>query len=385
MNNYARADLALVKGEGAYVYGSDGRRYLDFCSGIAVTALGHGHPALVKVMQDMADKVWHSSNLFRIPEGERLAERLVAHSFADQVFFCNSGVETFEAAVKLARKHFDDIGQPDRWRVITCKGAFHGRSLNAISAAGNEKYMEGFAPHIPGYVNVAFGNLNELRASITDDTAAILYEPIQGEGGIRTADLEFLKATREICDEFGLLLILDEVQCGVGRTGKFYAHEWAGIEPDILMSAKGIGGGFPVGAVLATAEVGKAFQPGTHGTTYGGNALAMACANAVLDVVLEEGFLLKVRQHGDLLRGKLDSLVARYPGVFAEVRGAGLMLGLRCVVPSGDLSNQLREAGLLTVGAAENVLRLLPPLIIGEQEIEEAVGLLEQVAKSYSA
>src|SRR5690554_1467077 len=295
MRNYARADLAFERGEGPWLYSTDGRRFLDFTAGIAVCALGHAHPHLVKALQEQAAKVWHTSNLFRIPEGERLAARLAEHSFADRVFFCNSGVEAFEAAAKIVRKHFDDRGQPDRYRIIACSGSFHGRSLAAIAASGNPKYMDGFAPNAPGFDQIAFGNSNELRNAITDETAAILVEPIQGEGGIRAARLEFLRELRRVCDEFGLLLIFDEIQCGMGRTGKLFACEWADMAPDIMMLAKGLGGGFPMGAVLANEKAAAGFTPGAHGTTFGGNPLAMAVGNAVLDELLKPGFLEQVK------------------------------------------------------------------------------------------
>lgn len=385
MRNYARADLAFERGEGAWLISDDGRRFLDFTAGIAVCSLGHAHPHLVKVLQDQAARLWHTSNLFRIPQGERLASRLAENSFADRVFFCNSGVEAFEAAAKIVRKHFDDKGQPERYRIIACSGSFHGRSLAAIAASGNPKYLEGFAPNAPGFDQVAFGNANELRAAITDETAAILVEPIQGEGGIRTARLEFLRELRRICDEFGLLLVFDEIQCGMGRTGKLFACEWAGVSPDVMMLAKGLGGGFPIGALLTSEEVAAAFAPGVHGTTFGGNPLAMACGNAVLDVMLEPGFLDNVRSTGDYLWSKLEGLVQRHPQVFEAVRGAGLMLGLKCRVPSGQVIAAAQERGLLTVAAAENVVRLLPPLIIGTAEVDTALGILEETAGSFAA
>ena len=385
MRNYARADLAFERGEGPWLYSTDGRRFLAFTAGIAVCALGHAHPHLVKALQEQAAKVWHTSNLFRIPEGERLAARLAEHSFADRVFFCNSGVEAFEAAAKIVRKHFDDRGQPDRYRIIACSGSFHGRSLAAIAASGNPKYMDGFAPNAPGFDQIAFGNSNELRNAITDETAAILVEPIQGEGGIRAARLEFLRELRRVCDEFGLLLIFDEIQCGMGRTGKLFACEWADVWPDVMMLAKGLGGGFPIGALLTTEEVAQAFGPGVHGTTFGGNPLAMSCGNAVLDELLKPGFLEQVKATGDYLWHKLEGLVQRHPQVFEAVRGSGLMLGLKCRVPSGDVIAAAQERGLLTVGAAENVVRLLPPLIIGREEVDMAVGLLEETAGSFAA
>lgn len=384
MPTYARADLAFERGEGAYLFGDDGRRYLDFGSGVAVNALGHAHPHLVKALQDQAGKLWHCSNLFQIPEGERLAARLCAHSFAEVAFFCNSGAEAVEGAIKLARKHFHEQGAPERTRIITCSGAFHGRTLATISAAGNPKHLTGFGPATEGFDQVAFGNMNELRAAVTDETAAILVEPVQGEGGVRSATLDYLRALREVCDEFGLLLLFDEVQSGMGRTGKLYAYEWAGIAPDVMALAKGLGGGFPVGAVLATEAASCGMTPGSHGSTFGGNPLAMAVGNAVLDVILGEGFLDRVDRIARLAWGRLSDLVARHPSVLMELRGAGLLLGLKCAVPNGDLVARLREAGLLTVPAAENVVRLLPPLMIEEGHLDEALVILERTCAGFA-
>ena len=378
MSNYGERTLAFERGEGAYLYSTDGRRFLDFSAGIAVTSLGHCHPHLVTALQAQAETLWHTSNLFRIPGQERLAERLAANSFADRVFFCNSGVEAFEGAVKLARKYQDDRGQPGRWRIITCEGAFHGRSLAAIAASGNEKYLKGFSPVAPGFSTVAFNNLNELRAAITDETAAIMIEPIQGEGGINPAQLDYLERLREVCDEFGLLLIFDEIQCGIGRTGKLFAHEWCNARPDIMLLAKGLGGGFPVGAILATEAVSTSFTPGSHGTTFGGNPLAMAVGNAVLDVLLADGFLDQVVANGKILKDGLAAMAQRHPAVIAEVRGAGLMLGLKLAVPNMGFIARLRGEGMLAVPASDNVVRLLPPLIIGEAEVQEALDKLER-------
>ena len=384
MPTYARAALAFERGEGPYLFAANGRRFLDFGSGIAVNSLGHGHPHLVKTLREQAGKLWHTSNIYRIPEGERLAERLCAASFADKVFFSNSGAESVEGALKLARKYHHAAGHPDKVRVITCSGAFHGRTLTALSAASNEKYLTGFGPASEGFDNVAFGNMNELRAAITEETGAILVEPIQGEGGIRAASLDFLRGLRAVCDEFGLLLIFDEVQCGIGRTGKLFGYEWAGIEPDVVASAKGLGGGFPVGAVLATDEAAAGMVPGTHGSTFGGNPLAMAVGNAVLDIVLADGFLAEVARVSGVFRVGLDDLVARHPAVFEEVRGVGLLLGLKCAVPNTDMVARLRDQGLLTVGAAENVVRILPPLIIDDSHVEEALSILERVSAGWA-
>ncbi len=383
MPTYARAELAFERGEGPYLYTAEGRRFLDFASGIAVNALGHSHPHLVEALSAQAQKLWHVSNLYRIPEAERLARRLAESTFADTVFFSNSGAEAIECGLKLVRKYHHATGHPERYRIITCSGAFHGRTLTTISAAANPKYLEGFAPAVEGFDNVAFGNLNELRAAITPETGAILVEPIQGEGGIRPADLAFLRALREVCDEFGLLLFLDEVQCGVGRTGRFFAHEWAEIRPDVMATAKGLGGGFPIGACLATEAAAVGMTAGTHGSTFGGNPLAVAVGNAVLDVVLAEGFLERVEAVAAQLREGLEGLVERHPGLLAGVRGAGLMLGLRCEVPNAELMTRLRDGGLLTVPAAENVLRILPPLIIEAQQVEEALGILEQACADW--
>jgi acetylornithine/N-succinyldiaminopimelate aminotransferase len=385
MSTYARAELAFERGEGPYLHAADGKRYLDFAAGIAVNALGHSHPHLVGLLKDQAEKLWHCSNLYRIPAGERLADRLCAISFADRVFFNNSGAEALECGFKLIRKYHDDTGNPGRYKVIGCQGSFHGRTLATLSAAGNPKYLEGFRPDVPGFVQVAFGNMNELRAAIDDETAAVLVEPIQGEGGIRVAELDYLKALRRVCDEFGLLLFFDEVQCGMGRTGRLFAYEWAGAAPDVMALAKGLGGGFPIGACLATEIAAAGMTAGTHGSTFGGNPLAMAAGNAVLDVMLADGFLDGVERMGALLRARLEALAGRHPRVLAGLRGRGLMLGLECAVPAGEMVDRLREAGLLTVGAAENVVRIVPPLIIDEGHIEEALAILERVCEGWAA
>ena len=379
MPTYKRSELAFERGEGSYLFTADGRRYLDFAAGIAVNALGHCHPHVVAALERQGRKLWHTSNLYRIPEGERLADRLCEHSFADKVFFTNSGVEAIECGIKLIRKYHDDTGNPGKWRIIGCTGAFHGRTLTALAAAGNPKYLEGFAPEVPGFVHVAFGNMNELRAAITDETAAIIVEPIQGEGGIRAADVEYLRQLRRVCDEYGLLLYFEEVQCGMGRTGKLFAHEWAGITPDVLATAKGIGSGFPLGACLATDKAAVGMTYGTHGSTYGGNPLAMAVGNAVLDVILGEGFLDGVQKISKRLKSGLDGLVKRHPKVFTEVRGEGLLLGLKCGPQAGDVLDAIRAEGLLAVTAGENVLRIVPPLVIGPAEVDEALRILDKV------
>jgi len=389
MNTYARSELSFERGEGAWMIATDGRRFLDFTSGIAVTALGHCHPALVKAVNEQASKIWHTSNLYRIPGQEKLAERLVAATFAGatggQVFFGNSGVEAIECALKLVRKYQDDFGDPARFRVIACEGSFHGRSLAALAAAGNAKYLKGYAPEVEGFDHVPFGNLNELRAKIGPETAAILVEPVQGEGGMRAGSIEYLKGLRAVCDEFGLLLVFDEVQCGMGRTGKLFAHEWAGVAPDIMTVAKAIGGGFPLGACIASGKVAAAFGHGSHGTTFGGNPLAMAVGNAVLDVMLAPGFMAEVTKKGERLAKGVAQLVDRHPDVFADFRGKGLMLGLKCVAPNTEMVERLRRYGLLTVGAGDNVVRLLPPLIVSNAEIDQALDMLDQAAKETKA
>lgn len=378
MPTYARMDVAFERGEGAYLYTGDGRRYLDFGAGIAVASLGHCHPHLVAALHRQAGRLWHCSNLYHIPEQQRLAQRLVDTTFADSVFFCNSGAEAIECGLKLVRRYHDLDGDAGRYRVITMAGAFHGRTLATIAAGGSPKYLAGFDPVVDGFDQVPFGNLSAVRAAITPETAAILVEPIQGEGGIQPASIEFLRGLRTAADEFGLLLFLDEVQCGMGRTGRLFAHQWAGITPDLMAVAKGIGGGFPVGACLATEQAAAALTRGSHGTTFGGNPLAMAVANAVLDVVLEDGFLDHVRAVGDGLRGGLDGLVAKHPGVLAEVRGSGLMLGLKCVGENTALVARLFEHGMLSIPAADNVVRLLPPLVVNGNHVGEALEILDR-------
>jgi acetylornithine/N-succinyldiaminopimelate aminotransferase len=384
MPTYGRSDLAFERGEGPYLYSVTGERYLDFASGISVTALGHSHPHLVEALIAQGQKLWHVSNLYQIPEQQRLAERLVASSFADSAFFGNSGAEAGELAIKMIRRYQDESGHPEKYRVITCQGAFHGRTLATLAAAGNVKYLQGFDPVIDGFDHVAFDNLNELRAAITPETGGILVEPVQGEGGIKPASIEFLKGLRATADEFGLVLAFDEVQCGMGRTGKLWAHEWAGVTPDVMMVAKGIGGGFPLGAVLATEKLASVMTPGTHGSTYGGNPLAMAVGNAVLDVMLQPGFFEKVQANAKLLRQKLEIVAARHPNVIEHVRGWGFLLGLKCVVPNTELLAQVRENHLLAVTAGENVLRLVPPLIIGEREIDEAVAAIDAACSHWT-
>ncbi|MEB8388096.1 aspartate aminotransferase family protein [Rhodobacteraceae bacterium KMM 6894] len=382
---YNRAPLSFVKGEGSWLIEADGRRFLDLGAGIAVNALGHAHPALIEALTTQAQALWHTSNLYNIPAQKALADRLVAETFADTVFFTNSGTEACELAVKMARRHFYDAGQPERTQIITFEGAFHGRSAAGIAAAGSEKMTKGFGPLLPGFTHLPWGDHDALYAAIDDTVAAILIEPVQGEGGIRPLPDPCLKGLRDLCDTHGILLILDEVQCGMGRTGRLFAHEWAGIEPDIMMVAKGIGGGFPLGAVLATEAAGNCMVAGTHGSTYGGNPLACAVGCAVMDIVADPDFLQSVRARAGLFRQRLEALVASHPDVFQEVRGNGLMLGLKCAVPNTDVVTAAYAQQLCTVPAADNVLRLLPPLNITDQDIAEALNRLEATANSLSS
>ena len=379
MPTYARADLVMERGEGMYLYTSDHRRLLDFGAGVAVVSLGHCHPHLVAALQKQAETLWHCSNLYRIPGQERLAERLVAASFADSVFFSNSGLEAMECGLKMVRRYHDETGNPGRYRVIVCSDAFHGRSLATLAAGGQAKHLKGFDPPVEGFDRVAFGNLNETRAAIGPETAAILVEPIQGEGGLRAAPQGYLRGLRAIADEFGLLLFLDEVQTGMGRTGKLFAHEWDGIRPDIVAVAKGLGGGFPVGATLAVEKVAKVMTAGSHGSTFGGNPLAMAAANATLDVMLADGFFDRVRRIGELFRREVEVLGRRHPRVVAEVRGIGLMVGCKTVPENTGVAQALQNAGLLTVIAGDNVVRLVPPLIVEESHVREAALIMDRV------
>lgn len=378
---YARAQIAFERGEGPFVYSSDGETFLDFGAGVAVNSLGHAHPQLVRALGEQAAKLWHTSNLYRIPGQEKLAQRLTQVTFADTVFFNNSGAEAVETAVKMARKYHACRGDSQKFRLITFEGAFHGRTLATIAAGGQEKYLEGFGPKTEGFDQVALGDLNAVRAAVTDETAGILIEPIQGEGGIRVAENSFLRGLRQICDEYGLLLVLDEIQCGMGRTGKLFAHEWAGIQPDIMAVAKALGGGFPVGACLATESAASGMVAGTHGSTFGGNPLAMAVGNAVLDVVTADGFLENVLEVSTFLRQQLARIVDENEDIFEELRGEGLMLGLKCKIPNGDVVNALIGQKLLTIGAGENVLRLLPPLIISREHINTAITKIEAACK----
>jgi acetylornithine/N-succinyldiaminopimelate aminotransferase len=382
---FARVDLAFERGEGCWLIGTDGERYLDFTSGVAVNALGHAHPHLVAALQEQATKLWHMSNLFRSPDGEKLAARLCEQSFADYVFFCNSGAEALEGVIKLVRHYHFSKGHPERYRMVTFEGAFHGRTLATLAATGTAKYLEGFGPPVDGFDQVAHGDLEAVKRAIGPHTAGILIELVQGEGGVRSASPAFIKALRALCDERGLSLAFDEVQTGMGRTGDLFAYKRVGVAPDVMSLAKALGGGFPIGAVLASAESASGMAPGSHGSTFGGNPLAIAAANAVLDVMLAPGFFEHVQKMSLLLKQKLASVVDRYPTILAEVRGEGLLIGVKVVVPSTDLVAALRDQKLLTVGASENVVRFLAPLIVSEAEIDHSVQSLERACTALRA
>src|SRR5690242_18178995 len=382
---FARVDLGFERGEGAWLVATNGDRYLDFTSGVAVNALGHCHPHLVKALQEQSTKLWHMSNLFKSPDGDKLAARLCEQSFADFVFFCNSGAEALEGVIKVTRKHLAAKGHPERYRLVTFEGAFHGRTLATLAATGSAKYLDGFGPPMDGFDQVPLGDLEAVKKAIGPQTAGILIEPVQGEGGVRTAPLAFYKALRQLCEENDLLLVFDEVQTGMGRTGDLFAHRWLGVTPDVMSLAKALGGGFPIGAVLATAEAASGMTPGSHGSTFGGNPLAVAAANAVLDVMLKPGFFDHVQKMSLLLKQKLASVVDRYPAILSEVRGEGLLVGVKAVVPSGDLVAALRGERLLTVGAGDNVVRFLAPLIVNESEIDHSVQCLERACTALSA
>jgi acetylornithine/N-succinyldiaminopimelate aminotransferase len=382
---FARVDLGFTRGEGCWLIATNGDRYLDFTSGVAVNALGHAHPHLVKALQEQATKLWHMSNLFKSPDGEVLAARLCEQSFADFVFFCNSGAEAMEGVIKLVRHYHFSKGHGERYRIITFEGAFHGRTLATLAATGSAKYLEGFGPPMDGFDQVPHGDLEAVKKAIGPHTAGILIEPVQGEGGVRSAPNSFFKALRELCDQHGLLLAFDEVQTGMGRCGDLFAYRRTGVTPDVMSLAKALGGGFPIGAVLASAEAAAGMAPGSHGSTFGGNPLAVAAANAVLDVMLKPGFFDHVQKMSLLLKQKLASVVDRYPSVLSEVRGEGLLVGVKAVVPSGDLVAALRGEKLLTVGAGDNVVRFLAPLIVSETEIEHSVQCLERACAALSA
>ena len=375
---YARVNLAFERGEGAWLVATDGERYLDFSSGVAVNALGHAHPRLVAAVTEQAQKVWHVSNLYQMPEAERVAQRLCDASFAEVVFFCNSGAEAMECAIKMARKYHAVNGAPERYRIITFEGAFHGRTLATLAAGGQKKYLDGFGPVVEGFDQVPFNDLEATKRAITPETGAILIEPIMGEGGVRVVEPFFLRALRELCDRHGLLLLFDEIQTGMGRTGELFAYQRAGIAPDIMALAKALGGGFPVGACLATSEAAKGMTTGTHGSTFGGNPLAMSAANAVLDVMLAPGFLERVRRNALLFKQRLAEIKDRHPAVVAEIRGEGFLVGVRALVPAGELVDALRAEKMIAVSAGDNVVRLLPPLIISEQDIAEGIRRLDR-------
>ena len=379
---YARAKISFDRGSGVRVYTPEGEEYLDFGAGVAVTSCGHAHPHLVKALTEQAQKIWHTSNLYQMPGQERLAGRLIDATFADTVFFTNSGAEALECSIKMARKFHAAAGHPEKYRLITFEGAFHGRTLATIAAGGQMKYIEGFGPKVDGFDQVPFGDLAALRDAIGPATAGILIEPVQGEGGVRPVPHETLRALRQICDEHGLLLVFDEVQCGIGRTGKLFAHEWAGITPDIMAIAKGLGGGFPLGACLATERAAAGMTAGSHGSTFGGNPLATAVGNAVLDVVLEPGFLDSVLQRALTLKQKLAGLKDEHPAIIDEIRGLGLMMGIKCKVPNTEMQAAALDEHLLTIGAGDNVVRLLPPLVVTDADIAEAVNKLDRAARA---
>ncbi|MEE2760362.1 MAG: aspartate aminotransferase family protein [Pseudomonadota bacterium] len=380
MSTYSPSEIAFERGKGVYMFTVDGRRILDFGSGIAVTSLGHSHPHLLEAIHKQVDKLLHCSNLYTIPGQERMAQRLVDSSFASSVFFCNSGAEAVECGLKLVRRYQVEAGHPEKYRIITCSGGFHGRTLATISAAKQEKHMQGFSPMLDGFDQVAYGNINELRAIITDATAGILVEPIQGEGGIHYAEPDYLRLLRVAADEFGLLLFFDEVQTGIGRTGKLFAYEWSGIEPDVVSLAKGLGGGFPVGACMANARTSSGMAPGSHGSTFGGNPVAMAATNAVLDVVLEDGFLAHVQEMGAYLKERLAVIAAKHPKILGAVRGKGLLVGIACHAHNLDLVKAMEAENVLVVPAGDNVVRFIPPLIVEKNEIDEAVDAFDRVA-----
>src|ERR1700728_4849485 len=375
---YARVHLAFERGEGSWLIAANGERYLDFTSGVAVNALGHAHPRLIAALTDQAQKVWHVSNLYEIPEAERVARRLCEASFADVVFFCNSGAEAMECAIKTARKYHAANGAPERYRIITFEGAFHGRTLATLAAGGQKKYLDGFGPVVEGFDQVPFGDLDAVKRAIGDETAGIMIEPLMGEGGVRVVEPSFLRALRELCDQHSLMLIFDEVQSGMGRTGDLFAYQRSGVTPDIMALAKALGGGFPVGACLTTREAAKGMTPGTHGSTFGGNLLAMSAVNATLDVILAPAFFDRVKHTALLFKQRLAEIKDRYPALIAEVRGEGFLVGLRALIPAGEMVDALRSEKMITVSVGDNVVRLLPPLIINEQEIAEGISRLDR-------
>jgi acetylornithine/N-succinyldiaminopimelate aminotransferase len=378
MPTYGRIEISFEKGEGSYLIDDQGNRFLDFCTGIATASLGHAHPHLVEALTEQAAKVWHTSNLFRIPGQERLAERLVENSFADQVFFCNSGAEASEGCIKTARKYQSATGHPERYRIITIEGAFHGRTLATLAAGGKPEHLDGFGPVVEGFDHVPAGDIEAMKAAVGPETAAIMVEAVQGEGGVNTMAPNYLKSIRKLCDDEGILLLMDEVQTGMGRTGTLFAYEWEGVTPDVMGLAKALGNGMPIGAVLATEKAAVGMTPGTHGSTYGGNPLAVAAANAVLDVMLEDGFFDHVKRMSGLVNQKLAGLVDAHPDILESVRGQGLLIGLKCKASNLELVDALRAEGVLTVGAADNIVRLIPPLIVSEEEVGEAMDALDR-------
>ncbi len=382
---YNRAKINFERGEGMRVFTPEGDAYLDFGAGVAVTSCGHSHPHLVAALTEQAKKIWHTSNIYQMPGQEKLAARLIENTFADTVFFTNSGAEALECSIKMARKYHAAKGHPERFRIITLEGAFHGRTLATIAAGGQAKYLEGFGPKVEGFDHVPFGDHDALKAAIGPETAGILIEPIQGEGGIRPVPTQCLRGLRELCDANGILLLLDEVQCGIGRTGKLFAHEWAGITPDIMAIAKGIGGGFPLGACLATENAAQGMTAGTHGSTFGGNPLATAVGNAVLDVVLADGFLDSVSRRSLNLKQKLAQLKDSFPSIIEDIRGQGLMMGIKCKVPNTEFQAIALDHRLLTIAAGDNVVRLLPPLVVTDSDIAEAVSKLEMTCRALQA
>ncbi|HXQ84172.1 MAG TPA: aspartate aminotransferase family protein [Xanthobacteraceae bacterium] len=385
MPTFARVHLAFERGEGVWLIATDGERYLDFASGLAVNALGHAHPHLVAALTEQAQKLWHVSNLYEIPEDERAAQRLCEASFADVVFFCNSGAEAMECAIKTARKYQSANGRDERYRIVTFEGAFHGRTLATLAAGGQKKYLDGFGPVVDGFDQVAFGDLDAAKRAIGSETAAIMIEPIMGEGGVRVVEPSFLRALRELCDHDDLMLVFDEVQTGMGRTGDLFAYQRAGVTPDIMSLAKALGGGFPVGACLATNAAAKGMTAGTHGSTFAGNPLAMSAVNATLDVMLAPGFFDHVKRIGLLLKQRLAEIKDRYPSLIAEVRGEGLLVGLRAAIPAGELVDALRAEKMLTVAAGDNVVRLLPPLIVSEPEMAEGIARLDRACAALAS
>ncbi|MEL7547399.1 MAG: aspartate aminotransferase family protein [Pseudomonadota bacterium] len=381
---YSPPEIVFERGEGARLFTESGESYLDFIAGIAVSALGHSHPAMVDALKAQADKLWHTSNMFRIPQGEELAAKICNDTFADRVFFTNSGTEAVECALKSARKYHWANSDPDRIEIVTFTGAFHGRSLGAINAGGNPKYLEGFGPALPGFTHIEFGDHDALDAAVGDQTAAVFVEPVQGEGGVRALPEACLTGLRKLCDERGALLIYDEVQCGMGRTGRLFAHDWApDAEPDIMCVAKGIGGGFPFGACLTTEAVGAVMQPGSHGSTYGGNPLAMAVGNVVWDLISDETFLEQVRQSSGTLMQGLKSIADTHPDKVEGVTGKGMLMGLRLKDAPKPVQTACRDRHLLTGVAGGNVLRLAPPLIVSAEDIREAVSVIDDALSSW--